>query len=74
MVYSSNKPGWEVFNSRILYTSHLTTLIVEDILEKNTCELTTYEESMNLHLQTYEPALKFLNENLGNKFLSYPFT
>ncbi len=74
MVNSSNKIGWEVFDSRILYTSQLTTLIVEDILEKNTCELTSYEESMNLHLLTYEPLLHFLNEKLDKNWLSYPFT
>ena len=74
MVNSSKKIGWEVFNSRILYTSQLTTLIVEDILEKNACELTSYEESMNLHLLTYKPLLNFLNEKLDKNWLSYPFT
>ena len=74
MVNLKSSTGWEVFDSKILYTSELTTYIVEDIIEKNTCELTPYEVSMNLHLSTYEPLLKFMNEKFGKDFTSYPFT
>lgn len=70
----NNNIGWEVYEAKVLYTSQLTTFLVEDIIEKNKCSLTPYEESMKLHLSIYEPLLKFLNENFNKQFTFYPFT
>jgi len=71
---SNDGIDWEVHDSKILYTSQLTTNFVEDIIKNNTCALTSYKESMKLHLQIFEPLLKYLNENLTKKFTDYPFT
>ncbi len=73
-VNRNSKKGWEVFESPILYTSQITSFLVESIIEKNECPLTPYEESMKLHLAIYENLLKFLNENFDKNFKSYPFT
>ncbi len=73
-VNRNNSIGWEVFESPILYTSQITSFLVESIIEKNECPLTPYEESMKLHLSIYENLLKFLNENFDKNFTSYPFT
>ncbi len=62
------------FDSKIPYTSQLTTLIVEDIIQKNTCMLTPYTESMKFHLSFYEPLFKLLNSTYNNKFTAFPFT
>ncbi len=40
--------------------SQTTTEVVEDILEKGTCNLTTYKLAMDLHLQYIEPFIDFL--------------
>jgi len=69
-----DKIGWEIFDSQILYSSQITTFLVEDIIENNKCGLTPYEESMKLHLLTFEPLLKFLNKSFKKQFTSYPFT
>jgi len=71
---SNTKIGWKKYESKILYTSQLTTFIVEDILMNNRCLLASYEESMKLHLQIFEPLLKFLNKNFEQQFITYPFT
>ena len=42
------------------YVSQTTTEVVEDILEKGTCNLTTYKLAMDLHLQYIEPFIDFL--------------
>ncbi|MEE9379257.1 MAG: Gfo/Idh/MocA family oxidoreductase [Candidatus Lokiarchaeia archaeon] len=70
----NNETNWKVYDAKILYTSQITTFLVEDILEKNTCSLTSYEESMKLHMLTFEPLLNFLNKNFDKRFTSYPFT
>jgi len=70
----NNNIGWEVYEAKVLYTSQITTFLVEDIIEKNKCSLTPYEESMKIHLSIFEPLLKFLNENFTEKFTFYPFT
>jgi len=70
----NNENIWKDYDARLLYTSQITTFLVEDILKNNKCPLTPYEESMKLHLLTFEPMLKFLNKSFKKQFTSYPFT
>lgn len=70
----SNENTWKDYEAKILFTSQLTTFLVEDIIKNNKCPLTPYEESEKLHLLTFEPLLKFLNENFHKQFTFYPFT
>lgn len=70
----NNEEFWKDYEAKILYSSQITTFLVEDILKNNKCSLTPYEESMKLHLLTFEPLLKFLNENFHKQFAFYPFT
>ncbi|MFX0059061.1 MAG: Gfo/Idh/MocA family oxidoreductase [Candidatus Hodarchaeota archaeon] len=74
LVNWSKKEGWDEYESKVLYTSQLTTKFVEDIINNNQCQLTPYNNSMELHLLTYEPLLNHLNENSENHFDFYPFT
>ena len=71
---NNNEMGWEEYDSKILYTSQLTTSLVEDIIKNNKCSLVSYENSMKLHLSLFEPLLKVLREKLGYKKSNYPFT
>ena len=70
----NNEEIWKDYKAKLLYSSQITTFLVEDILKNNKCSLTPYEESMKLHLLTFEPLLKFLNENFHKQFTFYPFT
>ncbi|MFX0025164.1 MAG: oxidoreductase [Candidatus Hermodarchaeota archaeon] len=70
----NNQMEWKEYEAKIMPTSQLTTNIVEDILETNTCKLTPYKNSMNMHLSFLNPILKFLNENSKLKYNQYPFT
>ncbi|KKM66937.1 hypothetical protein LCGC14_1476170 [marine sediment metagenome] len=73
-VNNNNKNQWEEYEAKILFTSQITTFLIEDLIKNNKCPLTPYEESMKLHLLTFEPLLNFLNKTFKKKFASYPFT
>lgn len=70
----NNDNFWKDYEAKLLYTSQITTFLVEDIIENNKCQLTPYEESMKLHLLTFEPLLKFLNNRFKKQFAFFPFT
>lgn len=44
------------------YVSQTTTVIVNDILKKGTCDLTTFELAMDLHLEYIKPLIVFFEE------------
>ena len=44
------------------FQSEITNLIAEDIITKNYCSLTNYEDSMSLHLPLLKSYLTFLSE------------
>lgn len=46
----------------ILYQSQLTQKVVESIIQKGTCNLSEYEETMKLHLTYIEPLITFFEE------------
>jgi len=60
--YANKNSNWKwiVKQEKIIYfQSELTSLLIEDVLIKNSCNLPTYKESMNLHI-------KFINSLLGH--------
>lgn len=65
---------WEEIDSNIPYQSDMTNVVVEEILTKGTCPLTSYTEASHLHLQLFESLIKFLNKSSGKKHTFYPFT
>jgi predicted dehydrogenase len=71
---AQNNMKWESFDAKLMNTSQLTTTIVENLLSTNICSLTTYEDSMEIHLAFLNPILEFINTNSGQKFSYFPFT
>ena len=45
------------------YLSQMTQFIMEDILRKGTCRLTSFDESASLHLMMLKPLMNFFEEN-----------
>lgn len=70
---SKNNWTWEEINSKILYQSEMTNLVVEKILKSGTCNLATYQEASKVHLHLLEGLIKFLNQS-KKKYSFYPFT
>lgn len=64
---------WEEIDFRIPYQSEMTSKIVTDLLETGKCELVEYDESMNTHIQLYQPILEHFNKYNDN-IDYYPFT
>ena len=45
------------------YQSQMTQYVIEDILLKGTCKLTTYEESSRMHLEFIKPLIEFFEKH-----------
>lgn len=71
---AENDWRWEKIEFEIPFQSQLTTILVEDILSKNSCLLPSYEESMKIHLPYLDSLLEFINSNSDIKLEHYPFT
>ena len=56
------------------FQSEITNLIAEDIITKNYCSLTNYEDSMSLHLPLLKSYLTFLSEISKEKVTKCPIT
>ena len=69
-----NNWQWEELEAPIPFQSQLTTVLVDKILTTGKCDLVSYNESKNIHLNMLEPLLKFLNKNSKSKYEAYPFT
>lgn len=65
---------WKLQNTPMLYQSEMTNNAVSSLLTSGSCQLTTFELSSKLHLQLFEPLLKFINSHSAKKYESYPFT
>ncbi|HAT1699306.1 Gfo/Idh/MocA family oxidoreductase [Legionella pneumophila] len=65
---------WEEVNAPIPYQSMLTAELVTTLLETGSCNLTSYEISMQHHLQLLGPLKEFLLDNKLNSEIDYPFT
>ena len=51
---------WEEKNFNMLIQSQMTNLLVDELLEKGTCRLTSYEESARLHILYLNNLISFL--------------
>ena len=71
---SKNKWTEEVHALDGKYQSQLTSIIVADILKTGGCELTPYEESMQLHEAYIEALIDFLNNTQEEKTQICPIT
>lgn len=64
---------WEENTFKMPFQSQLTNIVVDDILENGTCELTSYQESATLHVLFLKNLLSFLrkinNDNSINECL-----
>lgn len=65
---------WSIKNTPMLYQSEMTNQVVSTLLQKGTSDLTPLDLSTKLHLQLFEPLLKFVNENSKAQYNRYPFT
>lgn len=61
-------------NFRMPYQSEITNLILEDIINNCSCSLTSYKESMQLHLPLLKTYLNFLSNLEGNSINKCPIT
>ena len=68
--------GWklEELPFPIRYQSQLTATVVEELMQKGTCELTTYEHSAKLHLPLLRALLKQYNQYEGKSEKLCPIT
>ena len=71
-----NKSGKVIdeVNFRMPYQSEITNLILEDIINNCSCSLTSYKESMQLHLPLLKTYLNFLSNLEGNSINKCPIT
>ncbi len=65
---------WKKIDAKLLYSSQLTTKIVENLLNKEMCNLTIYKESIEIHINLLKPLLNFINEFSDKKYDYFPFT
>lgn len=70
--FSDNR--WETSNISVPYQSQLTGIIIENVLLNEDIKLTTYEESMKLHLPFISSLLEFYNSITGNVSKNCPIT
>ena len=71
---SINDWKWEEVEFNIPFQSELTTILVQDLLNGDSCILPSYEESMKIHLPYLDSLLDFINDHNETKFDHYPFT
>lgn len=65
---------WEDKQFRMKYQSELTSEVLESLIANNDCELTRYEESIQLHKPFIEMLLGFLNRNYQVGIKNCPIT
>lgn len=70
----NNEPKWQEMESKFLFQSQLTSKVVEDLFKKKKCGLTPFNESMTLHLSTFNPILQFIKDTLNPNLKIYPFS
>ena len=65
---------WEEVSFKKPYQSHLTHLVVEQILEHGQCDLTSLEVSYRLHKPLLKTFLQHLEKTTGKKYEQCPVT
>jgi hypothetical protein len=71
---ADNNWKWEEIEFSIPFQSQVTNKLVEQLLEKGTCPLVGYEESMKMHLILLESLFEHLNTKTEERYDYYPFT
>ena len=71
---SENDWKWEEIEFNIPFQSELTTNLIEELFQKDTCSLPSYEESKEIHLPLLDSLLDFINKKDEASFDLYPFT
>lgn len=69
-----NDWNWETKEFKLKYQSELTSEVFESLVVNNDCELTRYEESMQLHRPLIEMLLGFLDKNYQSGIKNCPIT
>ncbi|GET21577.1 Gfo/Idh/MocA family oxidoreductase [Prolixibacter denitrificans] len=69
-----NNNLWETLDFEIPFQSQLTSMIAYEILTNNTCELTTFEDSVQLHLPLINGFIEFLRHNIDKSYKHCPIT
>lgn len=69
-----NNWKWEEIEFSIPYQSQLTTELIEDLIQKQTCNLPTFQASLKVHIPMLESLNNFINAVSNEKYEYYPFT
>lgn len=74
--FSSPSTNWKWISKKtnLLFQSQMTNKVVSSLLKTGTCDLTPLEISTKMHINLFEPLLRFVNDNSNSNFDSYPFT
>lgn len=72
--YDQNDTYIREENIDFLFQSSLTNIVVEDLIDTGTCDLTSYELSMKLHLVIIECFLDHMNKYFGGEYTRCPIT
>lgn len=74
-LFFENAAGTETHETfTVPYQSQLTGEVAQEILMNGTCGLTTYDESMQLHLPVLKTLLEHLNKVSGKQYTHCPIT
>ena len=71
---NSSSWAWSEIDSKIPYQSEMTKNLVQDIFSLGSCALTSYNDSMKIHMPLVKGLMKFLNEHGDKKYEIFPFT
>ncbi|MBA4408506.1 MAG: hypothetical protein C0397_03675 [Odoribacter sp.] len=74
MALSKNDWRWENRQLRVLFQSQLTGDIVEEILTNGNCNLTSFDESAQIHIPYISSILEFYNKSLNKITETLPIT
>ncbi len=70
-----NNWAWEETTFKIPFQSQLTNMVVDDLLENGSCNLTSFKESSTLHLTFLRNLISFLRIiNINNSIIECPIT
>lgn len=70
---SNGNDGWKEIEFNQTYQSQMTARVIKDVIDRNDCDLTKYDSSMNLHLKYINALMTFFNKN-GWEEKSCPIT
>lgn len=65
---------WKELNIKIPFQSELTATLINNLIENGTCDLVSYNESMEIHLKMHKALLNFINQKSDGHVEELPFT